>query len=143
MKPFTVLVVRAALGFDSLEEYTEFLRLPVVAFSTRTGPSEGHGAIDIDPDDAELVSDTIDKLRECVLMKMPPGADEDRPRHENMEALKRWTTGQVAELREQVHEIEKALAKDDDGAVLFEAMDGLRYRADRLVASYITVDSSE
>lgn len=143
MKPFTVLVFNSALGFESVEEYATFFRLPVSAFYELTAESEGQGMANaLEASQAEHVSGVLYALYEMVKAKLPPGANEDRPVLENMAALRQLARQQLTELHDQIGAIERALTNDDEDAALVDALDALRATAENLAFSAFCVDAT-
>ena len=106
MKPHTALVIQAAFGFGSCDEFTNLLRVPVIVYSTRHSEDHGDGAANVAPEDTEMVADTLGGLSELVAMGMAPepGKDDLRP----------WAAGMIVELRRLLDAAENALGADHD-----------------------------
>jgi hypothetical protein len=124
MKPHTALVIEAAFSFDSCEAFTNLLRVPVKAYCTRTGESEGGGMADVAAGESEMVADTLQSLSDLVAIGVAPDP-------ESGDNLRAWAADKVTALRPLLEAVEDAFRSEDD-ETLSAAVQELRNAALRL-----------
>lgn len=132
--PHTVLLLGARLEFDSLEQFSTFLRLPVVGHYTVGEDGGGGGTFEsttVSADERERMGTSLGSLYRMVASP----ADVPDP----------WALArrQLAALRTAVAELEKVVAAGQDTAALFDTAEVLRAEAEELAFGVEAWDASD
>lgn len=133
MKPHTILLLGARLEFDSLEQFSDFLHLPVLAYSAIGSDSSGCGQFDMNAvaqDDREAMATTIADLHRMV------AAPDD--------VADPWALArqQLAAIGAAVQALQQAVEAARDVQALFNASEELRAQAETLALGVEAWDSS-
>lgn len=140
MKPYTVLVLRSALGFDRIEDYSAHFRLPVIAFYEMTASFAGTGGANTGVEDAQEIASTLKAVARMFQGQLPPGTDTADP-VQNAAAMKGWALEQLDKLKARIATAEQTLESADHDEVM-NALLGLTESVDEIEAIAMAYDAS-